>query len=77
MKSPIAQSSSSPTGVSSEIGSTMTPSAPCTMSTGICTRAAISAAAGSRPSSCTSWREALISRLMRSIMCTGRRIVRA
>ena len=38
---------------------------------------ASSSLVGSRPSSCTSWREVRTSLLMVSIMCTGMRMVRA
>ncbi len=40
-------------------------------------RFATSSDVGSRPSSCTNSREVRISLLTASIMCTGRRIVRA
>src|SRR5881227_2558934 len=77
MKSPKWESSSSPIGVSSEIGSCAIFSTLRTFATGMSMRLAISSEVGSRPSSCTSWRDVRISLLMVSIMCTGMRMVRA
>src|SRR5713101_437981 len=77
MKSPRCESSSSPIGVSSEIGSCAILSTLRTLATGISMRLAISSDVGSRPSSCTSCREVRMSLLMVSIMCTGMRMVRA
>ena len=77
MKSPRWLSSSSPMGVSSEMGSWAILRTLRTLSTGTSILAAISSGVGSRPSSCTSWREVRMSLLMVSIMCTGMRMVRA
>jgi RNA polymerase primary sigma factor len=77
MKSPRWLSSSSPIGVSSEIGSCAILRTLRTLLTGMSMRCAISSEVGSRPSSWTSAREVRISLLMVSIMWTGMRIVRA
>ena len=77
MKSPKLESSSSPMGRSSEMGSRLAFITAFTLSTGICSLRATSSAVGSRPYSCTSRREARITLLMASIMCTGTRMVRA
>ena len=77
MKSPRCESSSSPIGVSSEIGSCAIFMILRTFETGMSIRSAISSACGSRPSSCTSAREVRVSLLIVSIMCTGMRMVRA
>ena len=77
MKSPRFESSSSPIGRSSEIGSCAALRMLFTLSTGSSSRSAISSGVGSRPSSCTSRRDTRTTRLMCSIMCTGTRIVRA
>ena len=77
MKSPRWLSSSSPMGVSSEMGSCAILRTLRTLSTGTSILVAISSGVGSRPSSCTSWREVRMSLLMVSIMCTGMRMVRA
>ena len=77
MKSPRCDSSSSPIGVSSEIGSCATRSTLRTFDTGSCSRLASSSLVGSRPSSCTICRDVRISLLIVSIMCTGMRMVRA
>ena len=77
MKSPRCESSSSPMGVSSEMGSWAIFRILRTLATGMSMRLAISSEVGSRPSSCTSWRLVRISLLMVSIMCTGMRMVRA
>ena len=77
MKSPRCESSSSPIGVSSEIGSCAILRTLRTFETGMSMRRAISSEVGSRPSSCTSAREVRISLLMVSIMWTGMRMVRA
>jgi hypothetical protein len=77
MKSPRCESSSSPIGVSSEIGSCAIFSTLRTFETGMSIRCAISSEVGSRPSSCTSAREVRINLLIVSIMWTGMRIVRA
>ena len=77
MKSPRCESSSSPIGVSSEIGSCAIFMILRTLATGMSIRSAISSACGSRPSSCTSARDVRVSLLIVSIMCTGMRIVRA
>src|SRR2546422_170027 len=77
MKSPRWLSSSSPIGVSREIGSWAILRTLRTLSTGTSIFSAISSGVGSRPSSWTSWREVRISLLIVSIMWTGMRIVRA
>src|SRR5216117_2495610 len=77
MKSPRWLSSSSPIGVSSEMGSCAIFRTFRTLSTGTSILVAISSGVGSRPSSWTSWREVRMSLLIVSIMCTGMRIVRA
>ena len=77
MKSPRCESSSSPIGVSSEIGSCAILRTLRTLETGMSIRLAISSEVGSRPSSCTSARLVRISLLIVSIMCTGMRMVRA
>ena len=77
MKSPRWLSSSSPMGVSSEMGSCAILRTLRTLSTGTSILIAISSGVGSRPSSWTSWREVRMSLLMVSIMCTGMRMVRA
>src|SRR5271157_2758600 len=77
MKSPKCESSSSPIGVSREIGSWAIFKTLRTFTTGISMRLAISSEVGSRPYSCTSWRDVRMSLLMVSIMCTGMRMVRA
>ena len=77
MKSPRWLSSSSPIGVSSEMGSWAIFRTLRTLSTGTSILVAISSGVGSRPSSWTSWREVRMSLLMVSIMCTGMRMVRA
>src|SRR3989442_9369006 len=71
------ESSSSPIGVSSEMGSCAIFKILRTLATGMSMRLAISSDVGSRPSSCTSWRLVRISLLIVSIMCTGMRMVRA
>ena len=68
MKSPRWPSSSSPIGVSSEIGCWANLRAFCTVATGRSNRVAISSDVGSRPSSCTSAGDARISLLIVSIM---------
>ena len=75
-RSPSEESSSSPTGFSSETGCCAIRHTSRTSRTAICNSAAISAAVGSRPSSCTSWRSAWTTRLSFSTMWTGIRIVR-
>ena len=77
MKSPRCESSSSPMGVSSEIGSWAIFMILRTLEAGRSMRSPISSAVGSRPSSCTSERLVRVSLLIVSIMCTGMRIVRA
>src|SRR5713101_655489 len=77
MKSPRCESSSSPMGVSSEMGSCAIFKILRTLDTGMSMRLAISSLVGSRPSSCTSWRLVRTSLLIVSIMCTGIRMVRA
>ena len=77
IRSPSSESSSSPTGVSSETGSWATFWISRTRSGVTSSSWAISAMVGSRPRSCSSWRCTRESRLMVSTMCTGTRIVRA
>ncbi len=77
MKSPRCESSSSPIGVSSEMGSCEILWILRIFDTGISMRVAISSTNGSRPSSWTSMRVVRVSLLMVSIMCTGMRMVRA
>ena len=77
MKSPRWESSSSPIGVSREIGSWEILWILRTLPTGISIRSAISSTVGSRPSSCTSMLVVRVSLLMVSIMWTGIRMVRA
>ena len=77
MKSPRWDSSSSPTGVSSEIGSWAMRRTLRTLPTGNSIFTESSSVVGSRPSSCCSWRCVRTSLLMVSIMCTGMRMVRA
>ena len=76
MKSPSAESSSSPTGRSSETGCWAIRWISRTSAGEQSSAAAISSALGSRPSSCTSWRSIPITLFSRSTMCTGMRIVR-
>ncbi len=76
MKSPIAESSSSPTGLSSETGVWFRRCISRTSATVISSSAATSFGSGSRPSFCTSWRSAYLTLFSRSTMCTGMRIVR-
>ena len=77
MKSPRCESSSSPIGVSREIGSWAIFMILRTLEAGRSIRSPISSAVGSRPSSCTSDRLVRVSLLIVSIMWTGMRIVRA
>ena len=77
MKSPRWLSSSSPIGVSSEIGSWAILMISRTRSVGIFMTWPISSGVGSRPSSWSSCREIRISLLIVSTMWTGMRIVRA
>ena len=77
MKSPRCESSSSPMGVSIEIGSFAILSTLRTFSSGISIRSASSSGVGSRPFSWRIWREMRLSLLIVSIMCTGMRMVRA
>ncbi|CSA76072.1 Uncharacterised protein [Vibrio cholerae] len=77
IKSPRCESSSSPIGVSMEMGSLAIFSTLRILSSGICMRSANSSGSGSRPISCSIWREIRFSLLIVSIMCTGIRIVRA
>ncbi len=77
MKSPRCESSSSPIGVSIEIGSLAIFRTLRTLSSGISMRPASSSGVGSRPISCSICREMRFSLLIVSIMCTGMRMVRA
>ena len=77
MKSPRWLSSSSPIGVSRLIGSLAIFSTFRTFSSGIASLSASSSGVGSRPISCSIWREVRTSLLIVSIMWTGMRIVRA
>ena len=71
MKSPRWESSSSPIGVSSEIGSLAIFSTLRTFSSGMASFSASSSGVGSRPISCSIWREVRTILLIVSIMCTG------
>ena len=77
MKSPKCESSSSPIGVSIEIGSLAIFSTLRTLTSSISRRSPSSSGVGSRPISCRSWRDTRLILLMVSIMCTGIRMVRA
>ena len=77
MKSPKCESSSSPIGVSIEIGSLAIFSTLRTLTSSISKRSPSSSGVGSRPISCKSWRDTRLILLMVSIMCTGIRMVRA
>src|SRR5467141_1715726 len=77
MKSPRCESSSSPIGVSIEIGSLEILRILRIFSSGISMRAARVAGSGSWPVSCRIWRLMRFILLMVSIMCTGMRMVRA
>ena len=77
MKSPRWESSSSPMGVSMEMGSLAILSTLRTFSSGMSIFSASSSGVGSRPCSCSICREMRFSLLMVSIMCTGMRIVLA
>ena len=76
-RSPRCESSSSPIGVSSEIGSCATLTISRTFSGVIPISSPISSSLGSRPSSWSRRRDTRTSLLIISIMCTGMRIVRA
>ena len=71
MKSPRCESSSSPTGVSRLIGSLAIFSTLRTFSSGMASFSASSSGVGSRPISCSIWREVRTILLIVSIMCTG------
>jgi hypothetical protein len=77
MKSPRCESSSSPTGVSSDSGSFAILRTLRTFSSGMPSFSASSSGVGSRPISLSIWRLVRTILLMVSIMCTGMRIVRA
>ncbi|MNC89181.1 hypothetical protein D3C83_50830 [compost metagenome] len=77
MKSPRCESSSSPIGVSRLIGSLAIFRTLRTFSSGMPSFSANSSGVGSRPISCSIWREVRTSLLIVSIMCTGMRMVRA
>src|SRR5215471_20232855 len=77
MKSPRCESSSSPIGVSSEIGSLAILSTLRTFSSGMPSFSASSSGVGSRPISCSICRLVRTILLIVSIMCTGMRMVRA
>src|SRR5262249_24862928 len=77
MKSPRCESSSSPIGVSSEIGSLAIFRTLRTFSSGMPSFSANSSGVGSRPISCSICRLVRTILLMVSIMCTGMRMVRA
>ena len=76
MKSPSAESSSSPTGFSSETGLLRHPHDLANLLRRQSSATAISSAVGSRPSVWTSWRSTPITLFSFSTMCTGMRIVR-
>ncbi len=77
IKSPRWESSSSPMGVSIEIGSLAILSTLRTFSSGMSIFSANSSGVGSRPCSCNICRDIRFSLFMVSIMCTGIRIVLA
>ena len=77
MKSPRCESSSSPIGVSIEIGSLQILRILRIFSSGISIFSASVCGSGSCPVSCRIWREIRFILLIVSIMCTGMRIVRA
>jgi hypothetical protein len=77
MKSPRCESSSSPIGVSIEIGSFAIFSTLRILSSGMSIFCASSSGVGSRPISWSICRLIRLSLLMVSIMCTGMRMVRA
>ena len=77
MKSPRCESSSSPIGVSMEIGSFEILRILRIFSSGISIFSASNAGSGSCPVSCRICREMRFILLMVSIMCTGMRMVRA
>ena len=77
MKSPRCESSSSPIGVSIEIGSFAIFMILRIFSSGISIFIASVAGSGSCPVSCRIWREMRFILLIVSIMCTGIRMVRA
>ena len=77
MKSPRCESSSSPMGVSIEIGSLEILRILRILSSGISIFSASVAGSGSVPVSCRIWREMRFILLIVSIMCTGMRMVRA
>jgi len=77
MKSPRCESSSSPIGVSSEIGSLAILRTLRTFSSGMASFSASSSGVGSRPISWSIWREVRTILLIVSIMWTGMRMVRA
>ena len=76
IRSPNWESPPSPIGVSSEIGCWVSFKALFTLSIEVPIRFAISSVVGSRPRSLTSSREAVLTLLSSSIMCTGTRMVR-
>jgi hypothetical protein len=73
----VAESSSSPIGVSRLIGSLAIFRTLRTFSSGMASFSASSSGVGSRPISCSIWREVRTILLIVSIMCTGMRMVRA
>jgi hypothetical protein len=73
----VAESSSSPIGVSRLIGSLAIFRTLRTFSSGMESFSASSSGVGSRPISCSIWREVRTILLIVSIMCTGMRMVRA
>src|ERR1044072_8470479 len=77
MKSPRCESSSSPIGVSIEIGSLEILRILRIFSSGISMRCASVCGSRACPVSCRIWREMRFILLMVSIMCTGMRMVRA
>ena len=75
-RSPMRRSSSSPTGVSSEIGSREMCCTCHTLLSGISRCSASSAGVASRPFSCMIARDTRLNLLIVSVMCTGTRMVR-
>ncbi len=77
IKSPKCESSSSPTGVSKDVGSCETLIISRTFATSTSKTKATSSGVGSLPNSCINLLEILTNRLMVSTMCTGILIVLA
>ena len=76
-KSPSSESSSSPIGRSSEMGSWARRRMSRTSSAVMSSSPPISSGRGSRPRRCSSWRSTCTTLFSFSTMCTGMRMVRA